>query len=145
MAFRVLAQKTKNVNFKLKDESNGQAAKQVICSSPKQYIITGDPSHSFPVASSEHCELSKKAKGVPRHLHSKIVFHDFVTVAMKKQSPRVIIYASLRRVSLKIVMIKSKKKILSTHNSKRIFSNIFRTSGSFFSFPLNFKKQGLVD
>lgn len=145
LPFKLLSKKTKNANFKLKDESGSHELKQVICSSPKQYIITAHTPNSFPVASFEHCEVGKKIKGLPRHTHNQITFYDFVDVAMLVKKPKIIVHASLRRVSLKIVMIKTKKKILSRTNSKRIFANVFRTSGSFFSFPLNFKKRGLIE
>ena len=85
--------------------------KQCICSSPKQYIVTSHPhDEMYPIATSEHCELAKKIKGLPRHIHTQIKFCDFVSVAMEEKKPRVIVHASLRRVSLKIVMITTKKK-----------------------------------
>ena len=110
LPLKLLSRKTKNANYKLKNESCGHNLKQCICSSPKQYIVTSHPDELYPVASLEHRELAKKVKGLPRQVHPQITFCDFVTVAMEEIKPRVIVHASLRRVSLKIVMITTKKK-----------------------------------
>ena len=91
-------------------------------------------------------ELSKKAKGISRAVQKRhLNFFDFHETVVENKLSKKVIVSSLKRKTFKIYLIQNRKKLLSRFSSKRLFSNKFRTQNSFFSFPLNFRAQRLID
>ena len=135
-----LAARTKNQPYKLKEESGCQLMESIIASSAKQHLVTTFPiTARFPKIRGDPVILTKKIKGIPRSRHGEISIADFTNVAVSNRPPRVLITASLKKISFRIYLIKTRKKLLSRFSVKRLYSERYRTKTSFYSFPLNWK------
>ena len=121
-----------------------------LCSCPssfnRQYIVTKHENVSaFPELKSGSIELSKRAKGISRSYRNKYIsFQTFYDIVVKDLPSTKINIASLKRYEFKIFLVKTKKNMLSKFNSKRFFSNRYKTKRGYFSFPLHFSKLKLV-
>ena len=113
----------------------------------RQYIITKHKdTNTFPIQSRENIALTKRAKGIQRSFQAKCLsFYDFYDCVKNNNESRKVEIASLKRSSFRIYLIRTKKKLLSRYNSKRYFSDKYKTKKSYFSFPLNFRVQRLVE
>ena len=99
----------------------------------------------FPEKKAGSLELSKRSKGIKRSYANKhLKLFDFQTTVVNKNPARKIDISSLKRHQFKIYLITTRKKILSRFNTKRYFSENYKTKRSYFSFPLNFGAQKLV-
>ena len=135
-----LATRTKNQPYKVKEESGCQLLESIIASSAKQHLVTTFPNTAyFPTNRGNPVVLTKKIKGVPRSRHNEVTIADFTDVAVSNKPPRVLITASLKKISFRIYLIKTRRKLLSRFSVKRLYSERYRTRNSFYSFPLNWK------
>ena len=102
-----LATRTKNQPYKVKEESGCQLLESIIASSAKQHLVTTFPNTAyFPTNRGNPVVLTKKIKGVPRSRHNEVTIADFTDVAVSNKPPRVLITASLKKISFRIYLIK---------------------------------------
>ena len=141
-----LAQTTKSRPYFIKDDGGNKLIKDIIASSPKQYIVTQyERTDTFPIQPKGNIPISKKAKGISKTYAKRyLTYHDFYDVVKNRSESRKVELASLKRSSFRIFLIRTRKKLLSRYNSKRFFSDKYQTRKSYFSFPLNFRVQRLV-
>ena len=95
---------------------------------------------TFPYLSNQDSKIhALKAKGTPAKVKKNMTLADFSETIVKKQNPRKVKIHSMRRTNFKISIIRTEKKVLSSFNSKVLFSDEFKTEHGYFSFPLHFK------
>ena len=140
-----MGQYTKNKPHLIKEESN--LMKNIICASPKQYVINKHSDLStFPYMSTEPpVPLQIKSKGIARGSQMKhLSFYDFYKTVVDNQTSGIVSIPSLKRLDFKIYLIRTKKKLISKLNSKRCFSSLYRKDRHFFSFPLHYKRLQII-
>ena len=112
----------------------------------RQYILTTHEDISkFPSQNKGYVELSKRIKGISRTKHTNITYLDFQKVVTENVPSRKTLIASLKRQNFCVHLIQTRKKTLSKFNSKRCFSDKFRTKNSFFSFPIHLRVLKLIE
>ena len=95
---------------------------------------------TFPFLSNQDSKIhALKAKGTPAKVKKTMNLTDFSETIVKKQNPRKVKIYSMRRTNFRISIIRTEKKVLSSLNSKVLFSDEFRTKYGHFSFPMHFK------
>ena len=116
----------------------------------RQYLMTILPNsdmETFPFLSNQNSKIhALKAKGTPAKVKRNMTLADFSDTIVKKQNPRKVKIHSMRRTNFKISIVRTEKKVLSSLNSKVLFSDEFKTDYGHFSFPVHFKAPlGLID
>ena len=95
---------------------------------------------TFPFLSNQESKIhALKAKGTPAKVKKNMTLADFSETIVNKQNPRKVKIHSMRRSNFKISIIRTEKKVLSSLNTKVLFSDEFKTTYGHFSFPLHFK------
>ena len=95
---------------------------------------------TFPFLSNQNPKIhALKAKGVPAKIKQTMSVSDFSETIINKKNPRKTKIHSMRRTNFRISIIHTEKKVLSSLNTKVLFSDEFRTKYGFFSWPLHFK------
>ena len=109
----------------------------------RQYLMTTLPKkdlETFPFLSNQESKIhALKAKGVPAKVKKTMTESDFSETIVNQKNPRKTKIHSMRRTNFKINIIRTEKKVLSSLNTKVLFSDEFRTEFGFFSWPLHFK------
>ena len=102
---------------------------------------------TFPFLSNQDSKIhALKAKGTPAKVKKNMNLADFSKTVVDKQSPRKVKIHSMRRTNFRISIVRTEKKVLSSLNTKVLFSDEFKTKHGHFSFPLHFKMPlGLID
>ena len=116
----------------------------------RQYLMTVLPNsdmETFPFLSNQSSKIhALKAKGTPAKVKRNMTLADFSDTIVKKQNPRKVKIHSMRRTNFRISIVRTEKKVLSSLNSKVLFTDEFKTDYGNFSFPVHFKTPlGLID
>ena len=136
-----LAQYTRNQPFLLKTETNTRPLHCLLAPSAKQHLIMMAPKSKYPRLSGRPYLLCKKIKGISRNRHSNITYLDFVDVAVKNRLAKKVTTGRFQRDNFNMFVIQSDKKCLSNLSTKRVYDKRYKTSTSFFSFPLNWRSR----
>ena len=110
-------------------------------------VLPNSDMETFPFLSNQNSKIhALKAKGTPAKVKRNMTMADFSDTIVKKQNPRKVKIHSMRRTNFRISIVRTEKKVLSSLNSKVLFSDEFKTDYGHFSFPVHFKEPlGLID
>ena len=141
----IISDYTKNKPHHVKEEAN--MMKNLICASPKQYVINKHSDLStFPFTSTKPpLPLQVKSKGIARSSQMKhLSFYEFYQTIVENKPTDIVSIPALKRLDFRIYLIRTKKKLISRLNSKRCFSSLYRKKRHFFSFPLHYKRLQII-